>query len=105
MFTGVLTNRPSVDALRRRIEVGGGGSTPPGCCLGLIDRCSLSADTSKGSTTFDAQTKLKYNGPKQVPTSVDEYATERKSGGVTGIYTTVYQTTISLASDSLAAKQ
>ena len=62
-------------------------------------------DTSQGSTTFDAQTKLNYNGPKQVPTSVDEYATERKNGGVTGIYTTVYQTTLSLASDSLTAKQ
>lgn len=62
-------------------------------------------DTSQGSTTYDAQTKLNYNGPKQVPTSVDEYATERKNGGVTGISTTVYQTTLSLTSDSLAAKQ
>jgi hypothetical protein len=62
-------------------------------------------DTSQGSTTFDAQTKLNYNGPKQVPTSIDEYATERKNGGVTGISTTVYQTTLSLTSDSLAAKQ
>lgn len=62
-------------------------------------------DTSQGSTTFDAQTKLKYDGPKQVPISVDEYSTERKNGGVTGISTTVYQTTLSLASDSMAAKQ
>jgi len=62
-------------------------------------------DTSQGSTTFDAQTKLNYNGPKQVPTSVDEYGTERKNGGVTGISTTVYQTTLSLTSDSLTAKQ
>lgn len=62
-------------------------------------------DTSQGSMTVDTQTKLDYNGPKQVPTSVDEYATERKNGGVTGIYTAVYQTTLSLASDSMAAKQ
>jgi hypothetical protein len=62
-------------------------------------------DTSQGSTSFDAQTKLNYNGPKQVPTTVDEYATERKNGGVTGVYTTTYQTTLNLVSDSLSAKQ
>lgn len=61
-------------------------------------------DTSQGSTTIDTQTKLNYNGPKQVPTSVDEYATERKNGGVTGIYTATYQTTLGLASDSMTAK-
>jgi hypothetical protein len=69
-----------------------------------IDETRHVEDTTQGSTTFDARTTLDYNGPKLVPTSVDEYATERRSGGVTGNYTTIYQTTLSLVSDSMAAK-
>ena len=55
-----------------------------------------------GSDTMDAQTKLTYNGRIQVPTSVDEYATERKNSGIEGISTTVFQTTLKLVTDSLA---
>jgi hypothetical protein len=55
-----------------------------------------------GAVTTDVQTKLTYNGRMQVPTSVDEYATERKNSGIQGISTTVFQTTLRLISDSLA---
>lgn len=55
-----------------------------------------------GSVKTDAQTKLTYNGRMQVPTSVDEYAIERKNAGIEGISTTVFQTTLKLVSDSLA---
>lgn len=55
-----------------------------------------------GAVTNDAQTKLTYNGRMQVPTSIDEYATERKNAGIQGISTTVFQTTLKLVSDSLA---
>lgn len=57
-----------------------------------------------GAVTTDVQAKLAYNGRMQVPTSVDEYATERKNSGIQGISTTVFQTTLMLVSDSLAAK-
>jgi hypothetical protein len=55
-----------------------------------------------GDDTTDVQTKLTYNGRMQVPTSIDEYATERKNSGIQGISTTVFQTTLRLVSDSLA---
>lgn len=55
-----------------------------------------------GSVKTDVQTKLIYNGRMQVPTTVDEYATERKNAGFQGISTTVLQTTLKLTSDSLA---
>lgn len=55
-----------------------------------------------GAVTTEIQTKFTYDGRLQVPTSVDEYATERKNAGVEGISTTVFQTTLKLLSDSLA---
>jgi hypothetical protein len=61
-------------------------------------------DTSQGTTTFDADTKLSYVDSRLLPVSIDEYATERRHAGVNGIYTTVYQTTLSLVSDSMAKK-
>lgn len=57
-----------------------------------------------GSVKTDVQTKLTYNGRLQVPTSIDEYATERKNAGFQGISTTVFQTTLKLLSDSLAGR-
>jgi len=57
-----------------------------------------------GAITTDVQTKLTYNGRMQVPTSIDEYASERKNSGIEGISTTVFQTTLRLTGDSLAPK-
>jgi hypothetical protein len=59
-------------------------------------------DTSQGVTTFDAETKFEYVASRLLPTTIDEYATEQRHAGVNGIYTTVYQTTLKLVSDSMA---
>ncbi len=59
-------------------------------------------DTSQGVTTFDAETKIDYVASRLLPTTIDEYATEQRHAGVNGIYTTVYQTTLKLVSDSMA---
>jgi hypothetical protein len=59
-------------------------------------------DTSQGVTTFDAETKINYVASRLLPTTIDEYATEQRHAGVNGIYTTVYQTTMKLVSDSMA---
>ncbi|MFZ0031961.1 MAG: hypothetical protein WAK84_08815 [Candidatus Cybelea sp.] len=59
-------------------------------------------DTSQGVTTFDAETKIEYVASRLLPTTIDEYATEQRNAGVNGIYTTVYQTTLKLVSDSMA---
>ncbi|MBV8532049.1 MAG: hypothetical protein JO104_12095 [Candidatus Eremiobacteraeota bacterium] len=67
-----------------------------------IDESRHIEDTSQGSMTFDAETKLVYDGPRLVPTSVEEYATEDRHSGVNGVYHTTYQTTLSLVSDSRA---
>jgi hypothetical protein len=59
-------------------------------------------DTSQGVTTFDAETKFNYVASRLLPTTIDEYATEQRHAGVNGVYTTVYQTTLKLESDSMA---
>jgi hypothetical protein len=59
-------------------------------------------DTSQGVTTFDAETKFDYVASRLLPTAIDEYATEQRHAGVNGVYTTVYQTTLKLDSDSMA---
>jgi hypothetical protein len=59
-------------------------------------------DTSQGVTTFDAETKIDYVASRLLPITIDEYATEQRHAGVNGIYTTVYQTTLKLVSDSMA---
>ncbi|HVN70273.1 MAG TPA: hypothetical protein VMU38_11570 [Candidatus Binatia bacterium] len=55
-----------------------------------------------GSLTTDIQTKIGYDYPRAVPTSVDEYVTQRHDNGVSGTSTTIYQTTLDLISDTMA---
>jgi hypothetical protein len=55
-----------------------------------------------GSLTTDVQTKIGYDMNKSVPTTVDEYVTQRHDNGVQGTSTTIYQTTLQLVSDSMA---
>jgi hypothetical protein len=55
-----------------------------------------------GSQTTDIQTKIGYDTTRSVPTSIDEYTTQRQDNGVSGTTTTIYQTTLQLVSDSTA---
>jgi hypothetical protein len=56
-----------------------------------------------GSLTTDVQTKIGYDFTRAIPTSVDEYVTQRQDNGVSGTSTTIYQTTFALVSTSAAA--
>jgi hypothetical protein len=55
-----------------------------------------------GSLTTDVQAKIGYDMKRTVPTSVDEYTTQRHDRGVSGTSTTIYQTTLNLLSDTMA---
>jgi hypothetical protein len=55
---------------------------------------------SGGSLTTDVQTKIRYDYTRAIPTSVDEYVTQRHDNGVVGTSTTIYQTTLALVSDN-----
>lgn len=55
-----------------------------------------------GSLTTDGQTKIGYDMSRNLPTAVDEYVTQRHDNGVQGTTTTIYQTTLTLASDATA---
>ena len=55
-----------------------------------------------GSLTTDIQTKIGYDFAQSLPTSVDEYVTQRHDDGVAGNTTTIYQTTLNLVSDTMA---
>jgi len=55
-----------------------------------------------GSLTTDVQTKIGYHMSSALPTTVDEYVTQRHDNGVVGTSTTIYQTTLQLVSDSMA---
>jgi hypothetical protein len=55
-----------------------------------------------GSLTTDVQAKIGYDLKRTVPTSVDEYTTQRHDRGVSGTSTTIYQTTLNLLSDTMA---
>ncbi|HEY6486382.1 MAG TPA: hypothetical protein VIX83_08370 [Candidatus Cybelea sp.] len=55
-----------------------------------------------GSLTTDIQSKIGYDAGKAIPTSVDEYVTQRHDNGVQGTSTTIYQTTLQLVSDTMA---
>jgi hypothetical protein len=55
-----------------------------------------------GSLTTDVQTKIGYDMSRDLPTSIDEYVTQRHDNGVVGTSTTIYQTTLALASDTTA---
>lgn len=59
-------------------------------------------DTSGGSTTIDTQTKVDYNWKRLLPTGIDEYSNEERHSGMNGVGKTVYQTTLTLQSDSMA---
>jgi hypothetical protein len=59
-------------------------------------------ETSGGSLTTDTQAKIGYDINKSMPTSVDEYTTQRHDNGVEGTSTTIYQTTLQLVSDTTA---
>jgi hypothetical protein len=54
-----------------------------------------------GSLTTDVQTKIGYDMSRGLPTTVDEYVTQRHDNGVVGTSTTIYQTTLQLVSDSM----
>jgi hypothetical protein len=58
--------------------------------------------TGGGSLTTDVQTKIGYDMSRSLPTSIDEYVTQRHDNGVVGTTTTIYQTTFNLASDTTA---
>lgn len=53
-----------------------------------------------GSLTTDVQTRIGYDMSRSIPTSIDEYVTQRHDNGVVGTSTTIYQTTLSLVSDT-----
>ena len=55
-----------------------------------------------GHLTTNVETKIAYNFKQSVPTSVDEYADQYTDSGLKGTSRTIYQTTLSLVSDSLA---
>lgn len=59
--------------------------------------------TGAGSQTTDVQTNIAYDYSRSVPTSVDEYVTQRLDNGVTGTTRTVYQTTLTLVDSTAAA--
>jgi hypothetical protein len=54
-----------------------------------------------GSLTTDIQTKIGYDMSRALPTTVDEYVTQRHDNGVAGTSTTIYQTTLQLVSDNM----
>jgi hypothetical protein len=54
------------------------------------------------STTTNVQTKIGYDFNRLLPTSVDEYITQRADAGAQGTSTTIFQTTLKLVSDSMA---
>jgi len=60
--------------------------------------------SGSGKLETDIEAKIGYDFSRNVPTSVDEYATQRTDAGVSGTSTTTYQTTLSLVSDSVATK-
>jgi hypothetical protein len=55
-----------------------------------------------GSLTTDVQSKIGYDFTQSLPTSIDEYVTQRHDNGVQGTSTTIYQTTLNLVSSSMA---
>jgi hypothetical protein len=57
---------------------------------------------TKNTPQTDIQTKIGYDFTRSVPTSVDEYSTQRQENGTTGSTKTIYQTTLNLVSDGMA---
>jgi hypothetical protein len=55
-----------------------------------------------GAMTTDVQSKIDYDFGRLLPMSIDEYATQRATGGSASTSTTIYQTDLKLVSDSMA---
>ena len=55
-----------------------------------------------GRLTTDVQAKIGYDVAKSLPTTVDEYVTQRHDNGVQGTSTTIHQTTLQLVFDTMA---
>ncbi len=55
-----------------------------------------------GHLTTNIETSIGYDYSRLVPTSVDEYATQRTDAGLKGNSTTTYQTTLNLVTDTMA---
>lgn len=68
----------------------------------VIGESRHAEDKSQGITTSDAETKINYDDNRLLPTSIDEYTTEQRHSGALGNSTTIYQTTLTLVSDSMA---
>ncbi|MFY9737742.1 MAG: hypothetical protein WAK11_01710 [Candidatus Cybelea sp.] len=56
----------------------------------------------QSNVTTDVETKIGYDMSRVVPTTVAEYVTQRQDQGVSGMATTIYQTTLQLVSDTMA---
>jgi len=67
-----------------------------------IDESRTIAQSASGRNETDVQTKIGYDFNRAVPTTVDEYVTQRTDSGMSGTSTTIYQTTLKLQSDSMA---
>ena len=59
-------------------------------------------DQGAGHLTTNIETSIGYDFSRLVPTSVEEYATQRTDAGIKGNSTTTYQTTLNLISDTIA---
>lgn len=57
-----------------------------------------------GNQTVDVQTKISYDFARSIPSSIDEYVTQRLDNGVGGTTTTVYQTTLTLLQSPLTTE-
>jgi hypothetical protein len=56
----------------------------------------------QSNVTTEVETKIGYDMSRTVPTNVAEYVTQRQDRGVSGMGTTIYQTTLQLVSDTMA---
>lgn len=54
-----------------------------------------------GHLTTDIESNIGYDFTRLVPTSVEEYATQRTDAGIKGNSTTTYQTTLNLVTDTM----
>ncbi|MGA8100421.1 MAG: hypothetical protein WB810_17335 [Candidatus Cybelea sp.] len=59
-------------------------------------------DDGAGHLTTNIETKIRYDSARLIPISVDEYATQHADSGIKGTSTTTYQTTLDLASGTVA---
>jgi hypothetical protein len=55
----------------------------------------------QSNVTTDVETKIGYDMSRVVPATVAEYVTQRQDQGVSGMATTIYQTTLQLVSDTM----